>query len=31
MQSLIVGDVSHMRRNAQKVFAIYQRGIRSAI
>jgi len=31
MQSLIVGDVSHMRSNAQKVFAIYQRGIRSAI
>ena len=30
MQSLIAGDVSHMRRNAPKVFAIYQRGIRSA-
>lgn len=30
MQSLIAGDVSHMRRNALKVFAIYQRGIRSA-
>jgi AcrR family transcriptional regulator len=29
MQSLIAGDVSHMRRNAPKVFAIYQRGIRS--
>jgi len=31
MQSLIAGDVSHMRRNAPKVFAIYQRGIRSAL
>jgi len=30
MQSLIAGDISHMRRNAPKVFAIYQRGIRSA-
>ena len=30
MQSLIAGDVSHMARNAPKVFAIYQRGIRSA-
>jgi AcrR family transcriptional regulator len=30
MQSLIAGDVSHMRRNAPKVFAIYQRGIRRA-
>lgn len=30
MQSLIAGDVSHMRRNAPKVFAIYQRGIRSS-
>ncbi len=30
MQSLIAGDVSHMRRNAPKVFAIYKRGIRSA-
>lgn len=30
MQSLIAGDVSHMHRNAPKVFAIYQRGIRSA-
>ena len=30
MQSLIAGDVSHIRRNAPKVFAIYQRGIRSA-
>lgn len=31
MQSLLVGDVSHMRRNAPKVFAIYKRGIRSAL
>ena len=31
MQSLIAGDVSQMRRNAPKVFAIYQRGIRSAL
>jgi len=31
MQSLIAGDVSHMRRNAPKVLAIYQRGIRSAL
>ena len=31
MQSLIAGDVSHMHRNAPKVFAIYQRGIRSAL
>ena len=30
MQSLIAGDVSQMRRNAPKVFAIYQRGIRWA-
>jgi AcrR family transcriptional regulator len=30
MQSLIAGDVSHIRLNAPKVFAIYQRGIRSA-
>jgi AcrR family transcriptional regulator len=30
MQSLIAGDVSQMRRNAPKVFAIYQRGIRRA-
>jgi AcrR family transcriptional regulator len=30
MQSLIAGDASHMCRNAPKVFAIYQRGIRSA-
>ncbi|EAT14463.1 TetR/AcrR family transcriptional regulator [Desulfuromonas acetoxidans] len=29
MQSLIAGDVSHMRRDAPKVFAIYQRGIGS--
>lgn len=28
MQSLIAGDVGHMRREAAKVFAIYQRGIR---
>lgn len=31
MQSLLAGDVSHMRRNAPKVFAIYKRGIRSAL
>ena len=31
MQSLIAGDVSHMRRNAPKIFAIYQRGIRSEL
>ncbi len=31
MQSLIAGDVSHMRRNAPKVFAIYQRGIRNTL
>ena len=30
MQSLIAGDVCQMRRNAPKVFAIYQRGIRRA-
>ncbi len=30
VQSLLAGDVSHMRRDAPKVFAIYQRGIRSA-
>ncbi len=30
MQSLIAGDVSHIRRNASKIYAIYQRGIRSA-
>ncbi len=30
MQSLIAGDVSHIHRNAPKVFAIYQRGIRSS-
>lgn len=30
MQSLIAGDVGYMRRIAPKVFAIYQRGIRSA-
>ncbi|MFA5689143.1 MAG: TetR/AcrR family transcriptional regulator [Kiritimatiellales bacterium] len=30
MQSLIAGDVSHMRRDAPNVFAIYQQGIRSA-
>lgn len=29
MQSLLAGDVTHMRRNAPKVFAIYKRGIRS--
>lgn len=31
MQSLLAGDVSHMRRNAPKVFAIYKRGIRSTL
>jgi len=31
MQSLLAGDVSHMRRNAPEVFAIYKRGIRSAL
>lgn len=31
MQSLIAGDVSRMRRDAPKVFVIYQRGIRSAL
>ncbi|WP_286934752.1 MULTISPECIES: TetR/AcrR family transcriptional regulator [Aminobacterium] len=31
MQSLIAGDVSHMRRNAPKVFGIYQRGIRNTL
>ena len=30
MQSLIVGDVNHIRRNASKVYAVYERGIRSA-
>ncbi len=30
MQSLIAGDVERMRIDAPKVFAIYQRGIRSA-
>lgn len=30
MQSLLAGDVKHMRRDAPRVFAIYQRGIRSA-
>jgi TetR/AcrR family transcriptional regulator len=29
MQSLLAGDVSLIRRDAQKVFVIYQRGIRS--
>lgn len=27
MQALLVGDVEHMRRDAPRVFAIYQRGI----
>jgi len=30
IQSLIAGDASHVRRSAPKVFAIYQRGIRSS-
>ena len=29
MQSLITGDASHMHRNAPKLYAVYQRGIRS--
>ena len=29
MQSLIAGDANHMHRNAPKVYAVYQRGIRS--
>lgn len=29
LQSLLVGDVRHMRKNAQGAFAIYSRGIRS--
>ncbi len=29
MQSLLVGDVEHMRRDAPRVFAIYRRGIES--
>ena len=28
MQSLLVGDIDRIRRDAPKVFAIYQRGIR---
>ncbi|WP_201587183.1 TetR/AcrR family transcriptional regulator [Psychrobacter jeotgali] len=30
MQSLLLGDVAHMQRDAPRVFAIYQRGIRSS-
>ncbi len=30
MQSLLVGDVEHMRRDAPRVFAIYRRGIGNA-
>lgn len=30
MQSLVAGDVEHIRHDAPRVFAIYQRGIRSA-
>jgi len=30
MQSLIAGDVSQIKSNAPKVFAIYQRGLRSS-
>lgn len=30
MQSLLAGDVARMQRDAPRVFAIYQRGIRSA-
>ncbi len=29
MQSMLAGDVSYMQRDAPRVFAIYQRGIRS--
>jgi hypothetical protein len=31
MQSLLAGDVATMRRDAPGVFAIYRRGIRSAL
>jgi len=31
MQSLLAGDVGRIRRDAPRVFAIYQRGIRSAL
>lgn len=31
MQSLLTGDVDRIRRDAPRVFAIYQRGIRSAL
>jgi hypothetical protein len=30
MQSMLAGDVGRMRHDAPRVFAIYQRGIRSA-
>lgn len=30
MQSLLAGDVSHIRENAPRVFAVYRRGVRSA-
>ena len=30
MQSLLAGDVGRMHRDAPRVFAIYQRGIRNA-
>ena len=29
MQSMLAGDVDRIRRDAPRVFAIYQRGIRS--
>lgn len=31
MQSLLAGDMEHLRRDAPRVFAIYKRGIRSDI
>lgn len=31
MQSMLAGDVGRIRRDAPRVFAIYQRGIRSAL
>jgi hypothetical protein len=30
MQSILAGDVSHIRENAPRVFAVYRRGVRSA-
>ena len=31
MQSLLAGDVGHIRHDAPKVFAIYRRGIRRIV